>query len=386
MGISRKSPSLGINGSGVIVRVKFRVSGNVSGSQKVRFSLSNVKANNSNGGSIILTPLGSTSEIGSGMVVWPGDTNNDGIVNQSDILPLGLYWGATGSSRNNASLKWEAQSANPWSNSKATYADATGDGVVNQAEISAIGLNCNKQHSGSFSKPSTSQADLSINGQLQLVSSANAYRIKLLKGNELEDVIGLSFTLRYKTNIKDVSFNSGKYFGENVIKYYNKVNNVAGYSIVQKANCKNLIDENEFIAELHFAFNNDAEMGCISIENVEAMDKTGKIFELQGFTADVINTSLSKNRMSEYNLSQNYPNPFNPTTTISYTVPTNVSGKVTLKVYDVLGNEIATLVDEQKQSGIYEVLFDGSNFSSGIYFYKITINEFSDMKKLILIK
>jgi hypothetical protein len=94
---------------------------------------------------------------------------------------------------------------------------------------------------------------------------------------------------------------------------------------------------------------------------------------------------------SEFMLSQNYPNPFNPNTTIKYTIP-NVSlsgvegSKVQLKVYDVLGNEIATLVNEYKPAGTYEVEFDASNLSSGIYFYKLQAGNFVETKKMILLK
>jgi hypothetical protein len=83
-------------------------------------------------------------------------------------------------------------------------------------------------------------------------------------------------------------------------------------------------------------------------------------------------------------LSQNYPNPFNPSTIISYQLP--VSGDVTLKVYDVLGREAAVLVNEEKQPGVYEVEFDGSHLSSGIYFYTLEAGEFRDTKKLIFLK
>ena len=93
-----------------------------------------------------------------------------------------------------------------------------------------------------------------------------------------------------------------------------------------------------------------------------------------------------------YALSQNYPNPFNPTTTIKYSIaPPNLpKGEalqhISLNVYDMLGREIATLVSEEKQPGNYEVKFDGSNFSSGIYFYRIQVGSFKQTKKLILLK
>lgn len=85
-----------------------------------------------------------------------------------------------------------------------------------------------------------------------------------------------------------------------------------------------------------------------------------------------------------YKLEQNYPNPFNPSTTIRYSIPKN--GFVNLKVYDVTGKEVATLVNEVKTPGNYIVDFDASFLSSGIYFYKIAAGDFSSVKKMILIK
>ena len=87
---------------------------------------------------------------------------------------------------------------------------------------------------------------------------------------------------------------------------------------------------------------------------------------------------------NSYNLAQNYPNPFNPTTTIQYSIPERSS--VTLKIYDVLGNELAILVDEEKTAGSYEVNFNASQLASGIYFYKLQAGNFIDTKKMLLMK
>ena len=86
----------------------------------------------------------------------------------------------------------------------------------------------------------------------------------------------------------------------------------------------------------------------------------------------------------KFSLSQNYPNPFNPTTKINFAIPKQ--GFVTLKVYDILGKEVTTLVNEVKTAGSYSVDFNGNNFSSGVYFYKIEVNGFTDAKKMILVK
>jgi len=88
--------------------------------------------------------------------------------------------------------------------------------------------------------------------------------------------------------------------------------------------------------------------------------------------------------ITEYKLQQNYPNPFNPTTTISYSILN--SGLVILKVYDILGTEVAELVNEAKEAGNYSVTFNASKFPSGIYFYTLTSGNFMATKKLILLK
>ncbi|MBC8484939.1 MAG: T9SS type A sorting domain-containing protein [Bacteroidetes bacterium] len=85
-----------------------------------------------------------------------------------------------------------------------------------------------------------------------------------------------------------------------------------------------------------------------------------------------------------YDLSQNYPNPFNPTTTINFSI--SKPGLVTLKVYNVLGKEIATLVNDPKVAGSYSVNFNGENLSSGVYFYRLEANDFVAIKKMVLTK
>jgi glucose/arabinose dehydrogenase len=87
---------------------------------------------------------------------------------------------------------------------------------------------------------------------------------------------------------------------------------------------------------------------------------------------------------TEFVLKQNYPNPFNPKTVISFQIPTE--GLVNLVVYDVLGNEVAILINEQKSAGSYDVDLDASQLTSGIYFYKLTAGEFSSTRKMILLK
>ncbi|NWG28991.1 MAG: T9SS type A sorting domain-containing protein, partial [Ignavibacteriaceae bacterium] len=87
---------------------------------------------------------------------------------------------------------------------------------------------------------------------------------------------------------------------------------------------------------------------------------------------------------TSFSLEQNYPNPFNPSTKISWQSP--VGSHQTLKIYDVLGNEVATLVDEFRVAGRYEINFDATGLASGIYLYRIQAGSFVETKKMILLK
>jgi hypothetical protein len=114
-------------------------------------------------------------------------------------------------------------------------------------------------------------------------------------------------------------------------------------------------------------------------------------FYKSNFDVSIVSVEDEDHLISDFQLFQNYPNPFNPITKIKYTIPNVTLSKVegslvSLKVFDVLGNEIATLVNEEKHAGSYEVEFDASSLSSGIYFYQLKTETFSSVKKMILIK
>jgi hypothetical protein len=85
-----------------------------------------------------------------------------------------------------------------------------------------------------------------------------------------------------------------------------------------------------------------------------------------------------------FKLYQNYPNPFNPVTAIKFDVPRSVYTKLT--IYDILGKEVAVLIDKKMEPNSYEISWDGTNFASGIYIYKIESGDFKDIKRMVLVK
>jgi hypothetical protein len=100
--------------------------------------------------------------------------------------------------------------------------------------------------------------------------------------------------------------------------------------------------------------------------------------------ATAVNNGIEKIIPQNYQLLQNYPNPFNPTTTIQYFIPQK--SKVQIKVLDLLGREIATVVNEENSFGKHTVIFDASQLSSGMYFYRMQAENFVEIKKLVVIK
>jgi len=106
---------------------------------------------------------------------------------------------------------------------------------------------------------------------------------------------------------------------------------------------------------------------------------------LKTYTGGLTNLNTAEQFIpKEYTLHQNYPNPFNPSTTISFSLPH--SSYVNLKVFDAAGREIKELFNEYRQRGSYEVKFDGRDFASGVYYYKLEAGEYSDTKRMLLLK
>jgi hypothetical protein len=125
--------------------------------------------------------------------------------------------------------------------------------------------------------------------------------------------------------------------------------------------------------EFPFSKSTDGDGGAL----VSDWNNWGEDFgDLEGVAASVI--------PDEYALYNAYPNPFNPQTTISFAL--KESGKVTLKIYNIMGEEIATLVDGFMEAGVHEMLFKANNLSSGIYLYSIQADDFTAVKKMTLLK
>jgi len=224
----------------------------------------------------------------SGVNVYPGDTDNNGIVDALDVLPIGVYFFENGPPRDTTGFFWSPVSGEPWTILPAAFSDANGDGVVNEIDIIGVGVNWGKTH----------------------------------------ETRGNTFVL--DPNDETLFINHQAAFQE-------IYNSLSGRS--------------------------------------EVLD------EIREMLRSVLGIQIPE----VFSLYQNYPNPFNPTTMIQFHLPTDES--VSLTVYNILGKTvIEPIKDVTYQSGTYSIFLDGSQLSSGLYYYALKAGKYHDVRKMIVMK
>ena len=239
-----------------------------------------------------------------GAAVFPGDANNDGVVDERDILPMGLYWGNEGPQRDSADISWGMKPAHVfklgqrWTPLASVYADADGLGSVDALDICAVTENWAQTHQAAHADDN--------------------------------DMVDIAAAL--------------KRFEKNVPR----------------------------------------QMYAALIDCPESEGKENVMKMLESLLGEPV-----ENLPMTYQLYQNYPNPFNPSTTIKFYLPR--AGRVTLSIYNIMGQKVAVLLDGYLEKGPGETIWDGVDQSgkpvaTGIYFYRLQSNEVSITKRMLLLK
>lgn len=223
----------------------------------------------------------------------------------------------------------------------------------------------------------------------------STYGIKIsdvIKINDSTLTFNVSFFGNPLTKIKNISPIDKDTYYSNIIKFeWGNNDKAISYELMCAGKIFNNISANDTSVNIYDI--NTPEFYKINdlIEwNVRYKTANGKYSPWSlpySLILEITPTSVSQENSiipAEYFLSDNFPNPFNPTTKISYSIPK--ASFVNLSVYDIIGRKIATLVNEEKPLGKYEIIFNGNNLSSGIYFYSLKTNDFIKTKKFILMK
>ncbi|MBD3290386.1 T9SS type A sorting domain-containing protein [candidate division KSB1 bacterium] len=409
IGNSRKSGAGGVSGSGPVARIMFKIASGATDGETISFSITNAEATDPSGTNLTIDPQSDSTTVQAGVIVWPGDTNDDGIVNQADVLPLGLHWGSTGDPRTDHAneLEWIAHVASPWTPLNATYADANGDGVVDQADVLPIGLNWAKTHSRALQKNIASGLNKSNSGSLtiEIEGEPNPNQDFFINVyvNDATNLFGLSFELIYMptTFIDPMTAEPGpdNLMGDDLI-YFPNINETDGDSgivsvgISRKAG-QGAVNGSGLVTQVTAHMSGDAQIDesstSLYIKNVVANDPEGNPIEFglddYELVTDVANAS--KEIPTTFELYENYPNPFNPQTNIRYQLPK--SSDVSLIIYDLRGQEVRRLVSAEKTAGSHTAVWDGRDnqgniVASGLYLYQIQAGKFRDVKKCLLLK
>jgi hypothetical protein len=473
------------SGYGTVLKLKFKILSSATQGQTINFSFDNILANEENGNTIQITPQPKAITIIDCLKEWPGDANNNGTVEITDInYVVAINWGKTGPVRQGASMNWVGQCSSPWAPISATYSDCGGNGIIDIIDINPIIVNFSKTHTISFNY----NYFVNLENPPLTVSCLNP----VLPGQEIWFDITVGTISNQVLDIKVVSFeiiyNNTAYLdyldyqiggfitgasamvvpddanGKISASIYRLSGGNSGYGTVIRLKFK-VADNTPIGTQEVISFNNvlanrsdgneqplnpqgfnlivPVELTSFNADNTEgkvllswntATEINNKGFEIEragedkqwasigyvngnGTTSEPQHYSYTDKTITvsgkyyyrlkqidyngvytysgeilvevkvlptEYSLSQNYPNPFNPSTIISYQIPEE--GFVTIKLYDVIGNEVAILVNEQKSAGKYQITVNASNLNSGVYFFMLRAGKYTSTKKLILMK
>lgn len=325
-----------------------------------------------------------------GLLVWPGDTNNDGVVDHFDVLPIGLSYFQTGPARLSASTNWQGQHCTRWLPIEATYADATGNGLVDEQDVAVVDLNWQKTH-GILRKE---QAPEIIKGRLiPVIAGANESTVQIeLHLDQLDSLHGFGFEMTYPTRAYEViSVVPAPVWGTKKIRF-TKIDPGQGslaFSICSLNQPAIRFGKNP-AARIIFNKkpNQKTQNVNFEFENCKGISRRSGYFNI--YAQSVALSSTIENPLPKrFSLEQNYPNPFNPITTIEYSLAKKC--RIKLTVHNMLGCEIQTLVNTTQAAGEHRIKWDatrnnGNNVSSGFYFYRLQADDFTAIKKCLLLK
>jgi hypothetical protein len=405
VGLSRKAPASGVPGGGTVLKLKFHVSTNAPDNGTIIFSPSNISANDPNGTSIVLTTVACTTTVTPNLNVWPGDADNNGVANQNDVLPIGVYWAKIGLARSGASTQWLAQSSIPWTPSAATFADANGDGIVNQADVLPIGLNWGKIHSLNktevFGVNSQKTPPAHVLGTPVLratgptsVRGKTTFDVNVTLGdtvNPASSLFGISFVLDFansKSIIQVMEVTPGTFLGNDIIFFpqMDDSNGTVAIGLTRKSGANDVTGFGQLVKVKFQVVNNTSTSSFMfTTRDIAANDASGNLVAVLPSSSSVLVSAGEMNPIPfGFRLEQNYPNPFNPSTRIAFSVPRTT--RVQLRILDALGREVTLLVSGERPAGVYETQWQAGSLPSGIYFYRLQAGEFVETKKMILLR
>lgn len=329
--------------------------------------------------------------------IWPGDTNADGTVDVFDVEPIAYHFGAYGPSRDNRTIQWMEVDAPLWDLREQVHADATGDGVINQNDLLPVGFNFGK----SIAAPVSKELAVDANRRPEAIDIA----LPSLRKDERIDIP--LFGDPTFTGMADLRAFAFRLNVDAALLRIESIEPAAGFAV---SGTMRMIKSEPELNRYSAAYSRTVSMGSMDVEGPLAVLRLRALADLPTdavltvdrsmtsvgdaramparlFTPDGTITSIDDIRATaptSTRLQGNYPNPFNPSTIIAYEIADNAPAR--LSVYDVLGREVAVLVDAHQSAGSYQVVFDATGFSSGIYLIRLQVGSDTYIKRMTLVK
>jgi hypothetical protein len=380
-----------------VAKVQFRVDPAAPHGAPLHFALSRVVALSASGARLPVAPSGLDRTVGTDpspdTAVWPGDTNNDGTVNQTDVLPIGLFWQETGPNRSTVTFEWAAQPlpAFSWApHPEAAYADADGDGVVDQTDLLAVGFKWGKTHTAAQAAPAakTLQATLS----LQPAEATSEGTWLDVRADDVQDLLGAAFVLRFPPDLLSIDqAEPGPWPGTDVLwqSHTDAANGTLGIGLSRRRGQEPLSGSGT-LARVHLRLLDPgrAQGAALSLEDAAASFADGTTAALS--TAGAFAVSNEPEVVPEAaGLRPGYPNPFSDRTTLAYVLET--PGRVEVSVYDGTGRRVRRLTERVASAGRHEVVWDGRDeagraLAPGTYFVRLVAGRRTETQAVLVVR
>jgi hypothetical protein len=331
------------------------------------------------------------------LVYRPGDTNNDGVIDHTDVLPLGVYWMSAGPKPKNKTLSWNLRAKQEWVPAGATYADTNGDGYVNHLDLQPIGMFYGRSYVVGRSLRDmilVHDFDLSASKTREIryrVSLEDALVIKGVSGSlHLSGMDPADYDIRLEPMFDEIfSPEMEVERRATMLSWTMGLNDGRAFAWVERVPrniSKNQVTKDLF--ELVVEVRDGVSMlsGDLMISDVSIVDESGVVHKGQ----EVVLTNLTKfdevDPMipTEFRMLPAYPNPFNPSTSIRWAMPDE--GHVTVRVLDMLGRDVGVIGDAMYGPGEHGLKFDAVGLSSGIYLVVVESLGNVGVQKVMLIK
>jgi hypothetical protein len=326
-----------------------------------------------------------------GPEVWPGDTDTDGFVTTSDVLPIGQFYDQSGPMRGEQfDISWRAHEAPVWMEPMAAHADATGDGRVNQNDLLPIGVNYNKRRIND-TLPVPKGNERAAVASLTVLKPGDRVLLDItpdLRGHPELRMLGAAFQLKIPAGLRFTSSEEAPWFVHpDMIRFhsFNPEKGALGIASSRRAGDGEVVPGGA-VMRIVFTAEKDLEPAAITLQDGLLSTETS-LMRLIPFTLTATvesQTAIGQDGKFVFFLEQNYPNPFNPLTQITYSLES--ASSIQLTVFNQIGQQVAVLAQGRQTAGVHTVPFDASKLSSGLYFYTLTSGGHTATRKMTLIK